>query len=177
MGSLISECYRIKIDLKIQSKNNAYIVGDGGFRNYSDIIKGLALGADFIMIGSALNRCVESAGDTYWSNWAFTMNLTNFKVKQSVINYLFSKKCKLVKKFRGMSTKEVQREWNKKELRASEGIVTTQSVDYTLKGWVRNLDDYLKSSMSYCNAINLSLFIGKAGYVFITKNAFERFRK
>ena len=39
------------------------IVADGGIRNYSDIIKALALGADYVMVGSLFAQCIESAGE------------------------------------------------------------------------------------------------------------------
>ena len=48
MGSLISECAQLKKQYNLKAK----IVADGGMRNYSDIIKALALGADYIMIGN-----------------------------------------------------------------------------------------------------------------------------
>jgi len=168
MASLLIECRKIQTDLKIQSKNHAKIVGDGGFREYSDIIKGLALGADFIMCGSALNKCLESSGDMYFCG---------FKVSNKLGTFLYSKGFKVFKKFRGMSTKEVQKKWNKKELRASEGIVTKQEIRYDLRGWVRNLDDYLRSSMSYCNKDNILSFIGKVEFIYITQNAYNRFIK
>lgn len=61
MGSLIAECYKQKTQLGLKTK----IVADGGMRNYSDIIKALALGADYVMIGSTFNKAIESAGFNY----------------------------------------------------------------------------------------------------------------
>jgi hypothetical protein len=37
-------------------------VADGGIRNYDHVIKALALGADYVMIGSLFAQCIESAG-------------------------------------------------------------------------------------------------------------------
>ena len=40
MGSLIAECHKQKTELNLNTK----IVADGGMKNYSDVIKSLALG-------------------------------------------------------------------------------------------------------------------------------------
>lgn len=72
-ASLIDECYNIKQNLKT-IKNHLgeilydpeyfpKIVADGGIRNYDHVIKALALGADYVMIGSLFAQCIESAGD------------------------------------------------------------------------------------------------------------------
>ena len=49
-------------------------------------------------------------------------------------------------------------------------------VEYTLDKWVENLEDYLKSAMSYTNSKNLEEF-KETEYVFITENALKRYNK
>lgn len=64
-ASLIDECKRIKessVCNKYVRKKPA-IVADGGIRNYDHVIKALALGADYVMIGSLFAQCIESAGE------------------------------------------------------------------------------------------------------------------
>ena len=79
-ATLIDECYKIKTELKNEKINKKYeiltgiitvnkydyelpkIVADGGIRNYDHVIKALALGADYVMIGSIFSQCIESAG-------------------------------------------------------------------------------------------------------------------
>ena len=64
-ASLIDECKRIKesaVCNKYVRKKSA-IVADGGIRNYDHVIKALALGADYVMIGSLFAQCIESAGE------------------------------------------------------------------------------------------------------------------
>ena len=46
IASLIQECKKIK-----DAVGGPKIVADGGIRNYSDIIKALVLGADYVMVG------------------------------------------------------------------------------------------------------------------------------
>ena len=62
---------------------------------------------------------------------------------------------KIQKKYRGMSTKEVQKKWGNTQLKTSEGVTRYFDVEYTLEQWTQNFMDYLKSAMSYTNSINL----------------------
>jgi len=140
MGSLISECYAIKK----YTQNPAKIVADGGMKNYSDVIKALALGADYVMVGSLFNKAIESCG----SNYLFK----TIRVPQIVAEFCYKYKIPVYKKFRGMSTKEVQKKWGKKELTTSEGVIRFRKTEYTLSQWVDNFEDYLRSAMSYSNA-------------------------
>jgi isopentenyl diphosphate isomerase/L-lactate dehydrogenase-like FMN-dependent dehydrogenase len=168
MASLINECYQIKKNGNYETK----IIADGGFRNYDDIIKALALGADYVMLGGVLNKTLESCSQTKLFN--------RFKLSKEQSEFVWSNFPKLrkhlYKEFRGMSTKEVQRKWGKQKLTTSEGIVKTNKVEYTLSSWVDNFKDYLKSSMSYTNSKNLEEFKGSE-FIFITENALRRFNK
>jgi len=164
LGSLISECYQLRKEFDLKTK----IVADGGMRKYSDIIKALALGADYVMIGSLFNKAVESAGFNYF--W-------NMRINNKTAQILWKWGFPIKKKYRGMSTKAVQRSWGKTNLVTAEGITKYQKIEYTLEQWTENFNDYLKSAMSYCNAKTLNDFIGKAEYVFITDSARNRFEK
>ncbi len=165
MASLIKECYEISATLK----KPAYIVADGGMQTYSDIIKALALGADYVMLGSILNKALESAGDNYlWKK---------IKVPYSVAKKAYKLGIPVYKMFRGMSTKEVQRKWGAKVVKTSEGVVRYRKVEYTLPQWVENFEHYLRSAMSYTGSHNLNEFIGKVKLIEISNNAYKRFNK
>jgi IMP dehydrogenase/GMP reductase len=168
MAQLVKECSDIKDEMESMDQKTSKIVADGGFREYSDIIKALALGADYVMLGSILNKCLESSGDTYWKG---------IKVSSDIAGFLWRRKFKLEKKFRGMSTKEVQKKWGKEKLTTSEGVVRMRTVKYTLEGWTENFVDYLKSSMSYTNSRTLKDFIGNVKWTVISQNSFNRFNK
>ena len=64
-ATLINECKKIKDSLIINKyiRSKPAIVADGGIRNYDHVIKALALGADYVMIGSVFAQCIESAGE------------------------------------------------------------------------------------------------------------------
>jgi GMP reductase len=153
------------------------IVADGGFQKYSDVIKALALGADYVMLGSIFNKALESAGETQkmihhqMGGWE-TIDQYSDEAKQ-----MLESDIPLKKVFRGMSTKEVQRDWGKEKLTTSEGVVREHRVEYTLGQWVENFEDYLKSAMSYTDKKTLPEFIGKVQYNFISGNSLKRFSK
>jgi IMP dehydrogenase/GMP reductase len=176
MASLIKECYEVSLALETPAK----IVADGGFKSYSDIIKALALGADYVMLGSILNKALESAGETYLANnkkegWTEPGERINQYSQET--EKLFSYGTRMFKKFRGMSTKEAQRAMGKEILKTSEGVTRMQPVEYTLNGWVDNFKSYLSSAMSYSDAMDLKEFIGYAKWNMITNNSLNRFRK
>lgn len=165
MASLISECYAASFGLK----NSAKIVADGGMQNYSDIIKALALGADYVMVGSLFNKAIESCGDNYLWN--------TVKVPKIVAKFAYKQGIPVYKKFRGMSTKEVQKKWSKEVLTTSEGVIRFRRVEYTLAKWVENFEAYLRSAMSYTASENLDEFIGGVNVNKITENSYKRFAK
>lgn len=169
MASLINECNFYKKNFQNPTK----IIADGGFKNFSDIIKALALGADYVMLGGLLNKSLESCGST------FMKDLQNqyYQVDLEKATHAFTAGMPVYKYYRGMSTKEVQKSWNRQELKTGEGISKYNLVEYTLSGWCENFTDYLKSAMSYCGSDSLANFIGEAEFITITQNAFSRFNK
>lgn len=169
IGSLIHECRKIKKECGLDAK----IVIDGGMRGFDDIIKSLALGADYVMVGSLFNKALESAGFNY-----IKTPIGKIKIKSdNLTKFLWKWGFSIYKKYRGMSTKAVQRSWGKSEIVTAEGITKYQKVEYNLEQWVENFKDYLKSNMSYTGCLDLWEFIGKVEWIFITENAKKRFEK
>jgi len=169
MASLIKECH----DLKKQFNYSTKIIADGGFKNYDDIIKAIGLGADGVMLGNIINKSIESCGQNYILNG----NGTYLALDKEAAYDIYKDGGDIFKMFRGMSTKEVQKKWGKKELRTSEGIVKFNKVEYSISGWTENFIDYLKSCMSYQGEKDIKEFVGNSNYVFITQNAYNRFNK
>jgi len=170
MGSLIHECRKEKIKGGLWDTK---IVADGGMQGYDDIIKALALGADYVMIGSLFNKAMESAGFNYWKTWFGMIRIKNYILAKNMWERDYS----IYKKYRGMSTKAVQRKWGRTQLVTAEGITKYQKIEYNISQWKENFEDYLKSNMSYCGARRLHDFVGYAEWVYITNNALKRFQK
>jgi IMP dehydrogenase/GMP reductase len=169
MASLINECAHIADSFDNPTK----IVADGGFKNFSDIIKALALGADYVMLGGILNKSIESCGKTFLKDtegqyYEVDLEIATNALKGGVDVYKY---------YRGMSTKEVQKSWNRAELKTGEGIAKYNKVEYTIEGWCENFTDYLKSQMSYVGSRTLEEFIGEVDFLHISQNAFMRFNK
>lgn len=171
--SLLEETYKIKESINGKCK----IIADGGIRNYSDIQKAL-LYADYVMLGSMLNRAIESAGKTtYGKSYFITkkgkkiLNIfrTIFEFGKevpkekydSVIKRIKSGKLEVWKSFYGMSTKKAQSEMGNKKLKTSEGIEFSQKVEYSLKDFIDNETSYLRSAMSYTNSKTLDEYKDK----------------
>ena len=169
-ASLVSEC----ADIKYANNYDIKIVADGGFKTYKDIIMALALGSDYVMLGSMISKSLEACGDSYVVNGRDYVKIT----KSEALSY-FNEGGEIYKIYIGMSTKTTQRSWGRKEedLRTSEGITLYNKVEYKIGGWVENFSDYLRSAMSYTDKKELSDFIGGVEYVHITQNSFNRFNK
>ena len=167
-ASLVNECYEISKEFDNPTK----IIVDGGFKNTSEIIKALALGGFSVMLGGIFNKCLESCGDNYNSN-----NGSGRVISLEEATERFNSNFLVYKYYRGMSTKEVQKSWNRAELKTGEGISKFNEVEYTLSGWVENFTDYLKSAMSYTGCRNLEEYCGEVQWIQISQNAFNRFNK
>jgi len=176
LASLIHDIHREKENHAIRY---AKVVADGGIKKYADIIKVLALGADYVMCGGIFNKALESAGNTFAANKKFEgYTVPGDQVDQysDEVKTAFKMGSLFYKKFRGMSTKEVQAHLGN-ELRSSEGVTRMVQVEYTLDGWVDNFKDYLSSAMSYTDSRDLAGFIGEPRWNLITQNSLSRFNK
>lgn len=151
------------------------VIADGGIKVYRDIQKALIY-ADYVMIGSVFNRCIESAGETTYGK--SYINIFGKKVRNYLVDlFRYGKKVKkedyqkvmseikkgnleVYKLFYGMSTKFAQMQTNniedKCQLKTSEGIIKKQLVEYSLPQWVENEESYLRSAMSYTNSLTLN---------------------
>ena len=187
MASLIDECVSIKKIVE-RDRNNyksaPKIIADGGFNNYDDIIKALALGADYVMCGKIFAQCEEACGEKlqkflysdgtykYLNNYDAIKAKAYIDKKNDFSNVLSTKIDinktsepypitafnEIYRNYYGMSTKKAQKEMGKENLHTSEGIERMVTVKYSLLGWIDNFIDYLRSAMSYCNVTTLDAF-------------------
>lgn len=163
MASLISDCFEFRE--KICSKTK--IVADGGIRNYSDVIKALALGADYVMIGSVFTKMLESEAPILTDAGKY-LDLEDIEYRSGNFYRIpcnteqGSTKINLMKSFYGMASKKGMSDLGiGSSGRTAEGLITTLPVEYTMKSWTENLVDYLRSAMSYAGSRTLDEFRDK----------------
>ena len=176
IASLISEIVEIKKEVSKYPdiyKTIPAIVADGGFNSFDRIIKALALGADYVMIGKLFAECEEACGEIY--NQYKAHSLWTEEEKKHLIYGDAGYHLRL-RDYYGMSTKHAQKLTGRSTLHTAEGIRKYVYVDKTLAQWVENFTDYLKSAMSYTNSFNLEQF-KKCKKVYITEAARRSYYK
>lgn len=143
MASLIRECSKISDENGGVTK----IIADGGIKSTADVNIALACGADYVMMGSLFNQCIESCSKTYWHGIPLPRNLA-IRMYENGFN--------LYKKYRGMSTIAVQKKWGKKNIRLSEGVHKKNPVNFDLEDLLYHLQHRLRTAMSYAGKFNLN---------------------
>lgn len=204
MATLISDIYNIKKLLLSQGKKNLpKIVADGGVRNYDDIIKALALGADYVMCGSIFSKMMESSAHKFLgkdskvrlrfpieryknlkfngSNWVgnytdeFLAELESKGVKKDDNAQIVIGKVKSM--YYGMASERGQIALNGSKTKTSEGNMKLLDVTYTMHGWSTNFKDYLRSAMSYIGCTRINDIAECSEVIINSKNASESINK
>ncbi len=120
-----------------QSEKDIPIIADGGIRNSGDIVKALAAGADFVMLGSLLAGTWESPGKI---------------IKQGDVDY---------KVYRGMASKEAQIDW-RGHTASIEGVSSKVRYRGSIEHVVQELVTGIRSGLSYSGVENISLLQASA---------------
>jgi IMP dehydrogenase/GMP reductase len=177
---------RIKWEYENGKVSPTKVIADGGIRNFDDIQKCLALGADFVMIGNAFAKSEEACGklvyinpeefddylkgkitgasEEYYHNQI--KDLTN-KLKESnspdrtkLFQNLLDEWYRMqpYREYYGMSTKQAQSITGGSGNKTSEGISRPVPVEYPIAKWADNMKSYLISTMSYAGCYDLDEF-------------------
>lgn len=141
---LITEINKIKKSYA----NKPLVIADGGVNTIDRAIKCLALGADYVMMGSMFANCKE------------------------VDNY-----DEVKNEYYGQSSIQGQLD-RFGEIRSNpEGLEKKVEINTTLNEVCSKFDAALRSAMSYCNAKTLEEFIGKPKIEYQTLKEFENYMK
>jgi methylmalonyl-CoA mutase cobalamin-binding subunit len=162
MASLIIDTYRVKKDIIDRGGDDEWgyklpkIIADGGFKSISQIIKALALGADYVMLGEIIaksDEACEPLNDVY------------------------------VREYYGMSTEKAQFMINESsafkkenfEPKHTEGIHKFIQVEYPINEWLKDFTHALRSSMSYLNIRDISLLMGNVDWEVMSINSYNAY--
>jgi IMP dehydrogenase len=107
------------------------IIADGGIKTTGDMVKALAAGADFVMVGSMLAGTRQTPGQVF----------TNVKGES-------------YKAYRGMASAQAQRDWRGKSS-TPEGVATTIPFRGDVLDLIKDIDGGIRSGLSYTGARNL----------------------
>ena len=170
MGSLLIKTNMYKESVKTWFNNPdcpyksvPKIIADGGFNTFGDIIKALALGADYVMCGKIFAQTVEACGEIHYKAYPQFYDIEKHGPFNTWVRTLEIAKIKFYESYRdyyGMSTKIAQKEFGKEGNKTEEGIYSIAPIKWYLNTWVTEFKDYLKSAMSYTNHKCLNTFIG-----------------
>jgi len=124
-----------------KSQYDVSIIADGGLKTSGDIVKALAAGADFVMIGSLLAGTDETPGEI-----------------------LMGRRGKKYKVYRGMASRAAQESWRGKSS-APEGVSTTIPYKGPVENILRDLTGGIKSGFSYSGSSHLAELQVKAKFI------------
>jgi IMP dehydrogenase len=139
----VVECNRARQEMinNLSAHNDCnlpYIIADGGIKNSGDVVKSLAAGADFVMLGSMLSGTKETPG-----------------------KIIFNDKNKKVKRYNGMASKLAQKDW-KGSYSSIEGVSSVVPYKGTVSRIVNEIMANVRSGMSYSGTRSLSEFREKS---------------
>ncbi|MFW2570062.1 IMP dehydrogenase, partial [Legionella sp. 29fVS95] len=130
------------------ARSDRSIVADGGIRTSGDIVKALAFGADFVMIGGMLAGTEPTPG--------------------AVIS---KEDGKQVKRYRGMASREAQEDFlgQMHEWKTAEGVATEVTYRNNQDAIIADIVGGLRSGLTYAGADTISELQRKLNYVVVTQ--------
>jgi IMP dehydrogenase len=122
------------------SDREATLIADGGIKTSGDIVKALAAGADFVMLGSLLAGTFEAPGEIIYLNGHAE------------------------KVYRGMASKNAQIDW-RGHTSSVEGVSSTVSVKGAVSDVIKTLEVGIRSGLSYSGAYCISDLQAKSNFI------------
>ena len=116
------------------------IIADGGIKNSGDMVKALAAGADFVMVGSLLAGTLESPGEV------FDQNGQTYKV------------------YRGMASKDAQINW-RGHYSSIEGVSSYVPLRGPASAVLEDMVAGIKSGLSYSGVCNVKELQHKSEFI------------
>jgi GMP reductase len=152
--SAIDECAHAAHGLKSQDKHHGLVCGDGGCRLPADVVKGFAVGADFMMLGGMLAGAYECEGE-----WQYD----EYDAKVSLLFY-------------GMSSKKAQNKYcsGLQDYRSSEGRVMEVPYKGPVREILKDIEGGLRSGCTYTGATSLKDLPKTAKFIRVNRTHHDR---
>ena len=125
-----------------KSDRSTALIADGGIRSSGDIVKALAAGADFVMVGSLLAGTDETPGKTFIDLETGTRR----------------------KVYRGMASKEAQIDW-RGHAASVEGVTSSVPVKGPVSLVLKDLERGIRSGLSYSGCKTIQEFQTRARFI------------
>lgn len=145
----VLDCSQIKESFDVK------IIADGGHRTVGDIVKSLAAGADFVMLGGMLAGTDESPGE-----------LKSFEISELNSHDANGARERrmLYKVYRGMASIEAQQDF-KGQVNSREGITVKIPYKGSVNNILKEIETNLRSGLSYSGANNIYELQQKATFI------------
>ena len=124
-----------------ESSKSAKIIADGGLKTSGDVVKALAAGADFVILGSMLAGTHQTPGDVFTRNDG-----------------------KKYKVYRGMASADAQKDWRGKSS-TPEGVSTTIAFKGDVLDILKNIKGGISSGLSYSGAKTIPELHSKSEFI------------
>lgn len=124
-----------------ESPRDTKIIADGGLKTSGDIVKALAAGADFVILGSMLAGTKQAPGDVFTRNGG-----------------------KKYKVYRGMASSDAQQDWRGKTS-TPEGVSTTIPYKGDVLGVLGDVRGGIASGLSYTGARTIAELQAKCEFI------------
>lgn len=145
--SAVMHSSRAKKDFEEKNNTKKYIIADGGIKNYGDVTKAMAAGADSIMMGSIFSGCKQTPG-----------------------RVMRNEKEEIVKSFRGMASSSAQTDFGIEDIN-EEGIAVNVKYKGNISHILTRLSKGLKSGMSYCASHSIQELQESPNFVKVTQSS------
>lgn len=130
------------------ARTDRSIVADGGIRTSGDIVKALAFGADFVMIGGMLAGTEPTPGEV-----------------------ITKENGEKVKRYRGMASQDAQEKFlgQMQDWKTAEGVATEVSYNENQDAIIADIVGGLRSGLTYAGSDTISELQRKLNYMLVTQ--------
>lgn len=180
---MIEEINKIKRSMPV-STCFPQVIADGGINSIDRMIKCLALGYDYVMVGNLFAKTNEACGRLRLKITTNKDDILYFYEENKIDLELFEnimsgdiKSTDYERMYYGMASEEGQQDISGGICKNPEGIVSWVPVEYSLREFRNKFESSLRSTMSYIGAYDLHDLKLKSTYLPMSQTEFNAYYK